>query len=79
MSTILITGATGGLGKAVVETLLKTVSPASLAVLARDPAKAADLQAQGVAVRQGDYTDYDSLVAAFTGVDKLYFVATSES
>jgi NAD(P)H dehydrogenase (quinone) len=77
MSTILITGATGGLGKAVVETLLKTVSPASLAVLARDPAKAADLQAQGVAVRQGDYTDYDSLVAAFTGVDKLYFVATS--
>jgi NAD(P)H dehydrogenase (quinone) len=77
MSTILITGATGGLGKAVVETLLQSVSPASLAVLARDPAKAADLQAQGVAVRQGDYTDYDSLVAAFTGVDKLYFVATS--
>jgi NAD(P)H dehydrogenase (quinone) len=77
MSTILITGATGGLSKAVVETLLQSVSPASLAVLARDPAKAADLQAKGVAVRQGDYTDYDSLVAAFTGVDKLYFVATS--
>jgi NAD(P)H dehydrogenase (quinone) len=77
MSTILITGATGGLGHAVVETLLQTINPTQLAVLARDPAKAADLQAQGVAVRQGDYSDYESLTAAFAGVEKLYFVATS--
>jgi NAD(P)H dehydrogenase (quinone) len=77
MSTILVTGATGGLGHAVVETLLQTTNPAQLAVLARDPAKAADLQAQGVAVRQGDYSDYESLTAAFEGVEKLYFVATS--
>ncbi|MGI4823963.1 MAG: SDR family oxidoreductase [Janthinobacterium lividum] len=77
MSTILVTGATGGLGHAVVETLLQTINPAQLAVLARDPAKAADLQAQGVAVRQGDYSDYESLTAAFAGVEKLYFVATS--
>lgn len=77
MSKILVTGATGGLGKAVVETLLKTVSADQISVLARDPAKAAALQAQGVAVLQGDYTDYASLVKAFAGVDKLYFVATS--
>jgi NAD(P)H dehydrogenase (quinone) len=77
MSTILVTGATGGLGHAVVETLLQTINPTQLAVLARDPAKAADLQAQGVAVRQGDYSDYESLTAAFAGVEKLYFVATS--
>ena len=77
MSTILVTGATGGLGHAVVETLLQTISADQLAVLARDPAKAADLQAQGVAVRQGDYSDYASLTAAFAGVDKLYFVATN--
>jgi NAD(P)H dehydrogenase (quinone) len=77
MSTILVTGATGGLGHAVVETLLQTINPTQLAVLARDPAKAADLQAQGVAVRQGDYSDYESLMAAFAGVEKLYFVATS--
>ena len=77
MSTILVTGATGGLGQAVVETLLKTVSPSQLAVLARDPAKAANLQAQGVSVRQGDYAAYTSLTAAFAGVDKLYFVATN--
>jgi NAD(P)H dehydrogenase (quinone) len=77
MSKILVTGATGGLGKAVVETLLATVPPASLTALARDPAKAADLQAQGVAIVPGDYTNYASLVAAFAGVDKLYFVATN--
>jgi NAD(P)H dehydrogenase (quinone) len=77
MSTILVTGATGGLGHAVVETLLQTINPTQLAVLARDPAKAADLQAQGVAVRQGDYSDYESLTTAFAGVEKLYFVATS--
>jgi NAD(P)H dehydrogenase (quinone) len=77
MSTILVTGATGGLGHAVVESLLQTISPTQLAVLVRDPAKAADLQAQGVAVRQGDYSDYSSLTAAFAGVEKLYFVATS--
>jgi NAD(P)H dehydrogenase (quinone) len=77
MRKILVTGATGGLGKAVVETLLQTVPPASLAALARDPAKAAGLQAQGVAIVPGDYADYASLVAAFAGVDKLYFVATS--
>jgi NAD(P)H dehydrogenase (quinone) len=77
MSTILVTGATGGLGHVVVETLLQTINPTQLAILARDPAKAADLQAQGVAVRQGDYSDYESLTAAFAGVEKLYFVATS--
>jgi NAD(P)H dehydrogenase (quinone) len=77
MSTILVTGATGGLGHAVVETLLKTISPTQLAVLVRDPAKADDLHAQGVAVRQGDYSDYSSLTAAFAGVEKLYFVATN--
>lgn len=77
MSTILVTGATGGLGHAVVETLLQTINSAQLAVLARDPAKAADLQAKGVAVWQGDYSNYESLTAAFAGVEKLYFVATS--
>jgi NAD(P)H dehydrogenase (quinone) len=78
MRNILVTGATGGLGKAVVENLLKTVGPNSLAVLVRDPAKAADLQAQGVAVKQGDYNDYGSLVAAFQGIDKLFLVSGND-
>jgi len=78
MSNILVTGATGGLGKAVVENLLKTTSSAQLSVLVRDPAKAADLQAQGVTIRQGDYEDYASLTAAFVGVEKLLLVAGND-
>lgn len=78
MSKILVTGATGSLGRAVVENLLKTVRPDQLAVLARDPAKAADLQAQGVSVKQGDYNDYASLVAAFAGIDKLFLVSSDD-
>ncbi|HET9501982.1 MAG TPA: SDR family oxidoreductase [Hymenobacter sp.] len=78
MSKILVTGATGGLGKAVVENLLKTVSPGDISVLVRDPAKAAALQAQGVTVKQGDYNDYASLVTAFQGVDKLFLVSGND-
>jgi NAD(P)H dehydrogenase (quinone) len=78
MSKILVTGATGGLGRAVVENLLKTVGPDQLTVLARDPAKAADLQAQGVTVQQGDYNDYASLATAFTGIDQLFLVSGND-
>jgi NAD(P)H dehydrogenase (quinone) len=78
MSNILVTGATGGLGKAVVENLLKTTSPSQVSVLVRDPAKAADLQAQGVTIKQGDYNDYASLVAAFQGIDKLFLVSSND-
>jgi len=78
MSHILVTGATGGLGRAVVDNLLKTVSPGTISVLVRDPAKAADLQAQGVALKQGDYNDYASLVAAFAGVEKLFLVSSND-
>jgi len=74
----LITGATGSLGRTVVDTLLQTVPADQVAVLVRDPAKAADLQAQGVAIRQGDYDDYASLVQAFTGIEKLFFVSGND-
>lgn len=75
---ILVTGATGPLGKAVVEFLLKKIPASNIAVLVRDPAKAEDLKARGIDVRQGDYSDYNSLVKAFTGIDKLYFVSGND-
>lgn len=78
MSTYLITGATGGLGRAAVDTLLQTVPAAQIAVLVRDSAKAADLAAQGVVVRQGDYDDYASLTAALAGVEKVLLVSGSD-
>lgn len=78
MNTILITGATGQLGKTVVSELLQRGHTDTLSVLVRDPQKAEDLKATGVTIIKGDYTDYVSLVAAFNGVDKLFFVSSSD-
>jgi NAD(P)H dehydrogenase (quinone) len=75
---ILVTGATGALGSATIEFLLKKTSPSSIAALVRSPEKAAALQEKGVEIRQGDYDDPESLVKAFEGVDKLYFISGSD-
>jgi NAD(P)H dehydrogenase (quinone) len=75
---ILVTGATGGLGSATIDFLLEKTAPANIAALVRNPEKAADLRAKGIEIRVGDYNDTASLVAAFTGVDKLYFVSGSD-
>ena len=78
MSRILVTGATGQLGKAVVHELLQRVSASDISVLVRDLTKAEELKAKGVNVVKGDYNEYASLVAAFKGIDKLYFVSGSD-
>ncbi|MGO4288280.1 SDR family oxidoreductase [Chitinophaga sp. RAB17] len=78
MSKILVTGATGPLGKAVVDELLKNTAAENIAVLARDPSKAVGLAEAGVTVLKGDYNDYNSLLAAFKGTDKLYFVSGND-
>jgi NAD(P)H dehydrogenase (quinone) len=75
---ILITGATGQLGKSVVEFLLKKLPATKIAALARDQNKAADLKAKGIDVRIGDYDNKASLVAAFKGIDKLFFVSGND-
>lgn len=74
---ILVTGSTGHLGKAVIAFLLKKVHSNQIAALARDPKKAEDLTAKGIDVKQGDYSDYDSLVKAFEGIEKLLLVSSS--
>ena len=78
MSQILVTGATGHLGKAVTESLLKKTDAAKISILVRDAEKDADFKAKGVDVRVGDYSDYASLVKAFKGIDKLYMVSGND-
>lgn len=68
--TILVTGATGTIGRQVVEHLIKR--GADVRALVRDPAKA-NLPA-GVAVVQGDLLDVDSLRGAFAGVSTLFLL-----
>lgn len=75
MATILVTGSTGHLGRQTLQFLLKKRPENHLIALARDPSKVSASDLPGVEVRQGDYTDYDSLVRALAGVDTLFMVA----
>lgn len=76
---ILITGATGHFGAATIDFLLKKGTPAKdIAALVRDEAKAGDLKAKGVTILEGDYNNYDSLVKAFKGIDKLLFISGND-
>lgn len=75
---IAITAATGQLGRLVVDELLKTIPASALVAVVRKPARAADLTARGVAVRQGDYTDPAGLQRAFAGVDKVLLISSNE-
>jgi len=68
--TILVTGATGTIGRHVVQQLVHR--GADVRALVRDPAKA-DLAA-GVAVVKGDMLDVDSLRGAFAGVSTLFLL-----
>lgn len=68
--TILVTGATGRVGRQVVQQLV--ARDAAVRVLVRDPSKA-DFPA-GVEVVQGDLLDIDALRTAFTGVRTLFLL-----
>ena len=74
----MVTGATGPLGSAVVDSLLKKSPASDIAVLVRMPDKAGSLKARGVEPRTGDYGNYASLVSAFKDIDKLYFVSGND-
>ncbi|AOE39018.1 SDR family oxidoreductase [Pantoea agglomerans] len=75
---IAVTGATGQLGRIVIDALLKKVPAGEIIAAVRTPAKAADLAALGVIVRQADYGQPETLEAAFAGVDKLLLISGSE-
>lgn len=75
---IAVTGATGQLGRLVIDALLKRTSAEELVAVVRSPAKAADLAALGVQVRQGDYNQPQTLADAFRGVDKVLLISSSE-
>jgi NAD(P)H dehydrogenase (quinone) len=69
---ILVTGVTGLIGKATVEHLLKKGIPSDQIIgLSRKKEPIDDLAAKGVEVRFGDYFDFDSLLIAFEGIDKI--------
>ena len=75
---IALTGATGQLGRLIIDSLLDRIAPDELIALTRSTEKAADLAQKGVALRLGDYENIDSLMAAFVGVRTLMFISNSD-
>lgn len=78
MTTIALTGATGQLGRLVVDALLETVPASSLVAIVRDAGKAADLSALEVDVRVAPYESVADLTQALDGVDRLLLISASE-
>ncbi|PLK43958.1 SDR family oxidoreductase [Emticicia sp. TH156] len=75
---ILITGAAGNLGNAVIENLLKQISPQKIAGLYRDANKARAFTKEGINVRVGDYSDKSSIEKAMVNVDKLLLITSND-
>jgi NAD(P)H dehydrogenase (quinone) len=76
--TVLVTAATGQLGRLVVESLLEKVPATEIAIAVRSPEKAADLAALGVDVRQADYARPETFTAALAGVNRLLLVSGTD-
>nr|WP_199082512.1 SDR family oxidoreductase [Pedobacter sp. ASV19] len=76
---ILVTGATGQFGSKTINHLInKGVRPSEISALVRNAATAQNLRSRGVEIKVGDYKDYDSLVKAFQGVEKLLLVSSND-
>ncbi len=74
---IVVTGANGQLGRAVVEQLLHRIPATQLGVSVRKPEEASALQARGVRVRRGDFADAASLQHAFAGASQILIVSAA--
>lgn len=75
---ILVTGATGQLGRLVIEALLEKVPAQQVIAAVRHPDKAAAWAARGVQVRLADYSKPETLAAAFKGAQKVLLISSSE-
>ncbi|MFP3606001.1 SDR family oxidoreductase [Paraburkholderia sp. SIMBA_053] len=73
-----VTGASGQLGRLVIDALLEKVPADRIVAAVRNPAKAQDLVKRGIVVREADYKRPETLAAAFAGVDKLLLISSTE-
>lgn len=75
---IVVTGATGQLGRLVIDALLKRVPAEHIVAAVRNVEKAQPLAELGVHVRQANYDDPDSWQAALQGAEKVLLISSSE-
>lgn len=75
---LVVTGATGQLGRFVIDELLERIPASDVVAAVRDTQKGADLAAKGVAVRHADYDKPQTLADAFEGAAKILLISSSE-
>jgi NAD(P)H dehydrogenase (quinone) len=75
---IAVTGATGHLGRLVIDAVLRDVPASDVVAVVRDADKAADLAARGVTVHVADYNDSASLEAALDGVERVLLISGTD-
>ena len=75
MTKYAVTGATGKLGRLVLDELLQKVNPPDIVALARDPTALQAYDQKGVDVRKADYDDPASLEAALSGVERVLLIS----
>ncbi|MES2746614.1 MAG: NAD(P)H-binding protein [Bdellovibrionota bacterium] len=74
---LVVSGATGKLGGAIVEKLLLKLSPGELAISVRDPAKAVHFESRGVRVRAGDFSNSESLTSSFEDAETVLIISAN--
>ncbi len=75
---IVVTGATGKLGRLVIEELLRVVPAGEIVAGVRSPEKAQALEERGVLVRTMDYNRPETLRSAMEGADSVLLISSSE-
>ncbi|AKJ11468.1 quinone oxidoreductase [Streptomyces incarnatus] len=76
--SIVVTGATGHLGRHVVEQLLEKVPAEQITAVVRDEAKAADFAARGVRLAVADYNAPETFDGLFAAGDKVLLISGNE-
>jgi NAD(P)H dehydrogenase (quinone) len=76
--SIVVAGATGHLGRLVIEELLTSVPAGQVAAVVRDAEKAAGIAARGVELRIADYSAPETLKDAFHAGDIVLLISGSE-
>jgi NAD(P)H dehydrogenase (quinone) len=75
---IVVTGASGQLGRLVIKVLLQSVQPSEVVAAVRSPDKVSDLVDLGVQVRSMDYTKPETIDSALAGAQKVLLISSSE-
>ena len=75
---VLVSGASGNLGRRTAELLLESLPASDVILVTRTPAAVADLGERGCHVRFGDYGEPGSLAEAYAGAEQLLLISASD-